>query len=90
MLGAAAACPGLINMIEAQKLLKQKSIWTTAHCLFWCLLGQALIMLGPGSFFDLHHTSDFCLEGPNLSICLSVQEHDTAVCDAGLLLPISP
>lgn len=33
MLGAAAACPGLINMIEAQKLLKQKSIWTTAHCL---------------------------------------------------------
>lgn len=33
MLGAAAGCPGLINTIESQELLKQKGIWATAHCL---------------------------------------------------------
>ena len=33
MLGAAAGCPGLINMIESQELLKQKGVWATARCL---------------------------------------------------------
>lgn len=90
MLGAAAGCAGLINTIESQEFLKQKGIWATVRCLFRSLLGQALIMLGPGCSSDWHHISDLSLEGPNLSVCPAVQERNKAVCDALLLLPISP
>lgn len=33
VLEAAAGCPGLINVIESQELLKQKGIWAMARCL---------------------------------------------------------
>lgn len=33
MLGAAAACPGLINLIDSPELLKQNGVWAGAPCL---------------------------------------------------------
>lgn len=85
-----AAALVLINTIESQEFLKQKGIWATLCCLFQSLLGQAVIMLGPGCSSDWHHSSDLCLEGPKLPVCPAVQERGSAVCDALLLLPISP
>lgn len=50
MLAAAAACPGLINMIEAQKLLKQKGIWAAAHCLLLVSAWSGSDHVGTGLF----------------------------------------
>lgn len=87
---ARSSSSGVINTIQSQEFLKQKGIWTAVCCLLGPLLGQALLMLGPGCSSDGHHDPAPCLEGPKPPVCPAVQGRGRAVCDALLLLPISP